>query len=114
MVRRSKAPRSKITRLRAQTKAIRCVNGFVLCLFGLAVGALAIASALPQRQMLAEKREELRRIEAREGEVIAEKEDIRASLKALQEDPEYLEQHARDRLNLYAPGERIYRMERTP
>ncbi len=103
---------SKITRLRAQTRAIHWVNGVVLCLFGLSLGALAVASALPQKRQLEEKRLELARIEEKEREVIAVKEDSRASYEALREDPEYLEMHARDRLNLHLPDEKIYRPER--
>lgn len=103
---------SKITRLRAQTRAIRWVNGLALCLFGLSLGALAVASALPQKRQLEEKRMELSRIQEREREVVAEKEDVQASYQALLNDPEYLELHARDRLNLHRPDEKIYRIER--
>ncbi|MCH7224581.1 septum formation initiator family protein [Haloferula sp. A504] len=103
---------SKISRLRAQTKAIHGLNGLVLCLFGLSVGALAVASALPQKRQLDEKRLELARIEERERAVIAVKEDAQASYEALRDDPEYLELHARDRLNLHDPREKIYRIER--
>ncbi|BCX49477.1 hypothetical protein HAHE_33850 [Haloferula helveola] len=107
-----KTPRSRITRLRAQTRAIRWVNGFVLCLFGLSVGALAVASALPQRRQLEDKEQELARIHEKERQVLALKEDAQATYRALRDDPEYLELHARDRLNLYFPGEMIYRIER--
>lgn len=103
---------SKISRLRAQTKAIHGLNGAVLCLFGLAVGALAVASALPQKRQLDEKGLELARIEEKERAVMAVKEDAQASYEALRDDPEYLELHARDRLNLHDPGEKIYRIER--
>ncbi|MGE9270832.1 MAG: FtsB family cell division protein [Verrucomicrobiales bacterium] len=107
-----KRSRSKITRLRAQTKAIRWVNAFVLCLFAVSVGALAVASALPQMRKLDEKEKELEKILAIEAEVIDEKEDARASYEGLRSDPELLELHAIDRLNVYRPGESIYRMER--
>lgn len=104
---------AKLSRLRAQTRAIRWFNGFLLCLFGLSIGALAVASAIPQKRQLHEKRLELARIEEREREVVALKEDAQATYDALREDPEYLELHARDRLNLHRSGERIYRIERT-
>ena len=54
--------RAKPRRLRAQTKAIRWVNGGVLCLFALSVGGLAVASALPQKRKLAAKELEFQRI----------------------------------------------------
>ncbi len=101
-----------MTRLRAQTKAIRTVNGLVLCILGGSIGALAVASAIPQKRALTRKENELYRIQQMEQELIVEKEDARAVYEALREDPEYLELHARDRLNLYQPGERIYRQER--
>lgn len=103
---------SKMTRLRAQTSAIRSLNGFVLVVLGCAVGALAVASAMPQKNTLAEKQKELERIQEQEQELIVAKEDAQATYQALREDPEYLELHARDRLNLYKPGEIIYRQER--
>ncbi len=85
----------------------------MLCLFGLSLGALAVASALPQMRQLEDKRMELLRIEEKEREVIALKEDAEAGYRALREDQEYLELHARDRLNLHHPDEKIYRPERT-
>jgi len=112
MAKRRPPTRSKITRLRAQTKAIRWVNAVVLCLFALSVGTLAVASALPQKRKLAAKELELARILETEEAVINQMEDSRASYEALRTDPEYLELHAIDRLNVYRPGESIYRVER--
>lgn len=102
----------KLTRLQAQTRAIRLVNGLLVCVLGLLIGMAVVATALPQRRAMEAKHRELDDVLAREAEVIAEKEDKMASLKALREDREYLELHARDRLNLHEPGEKIYRMER--
>lgn len=112
MAKRRPPSRSKITRLRAQTKAIRWVNAVALCLFALSVGTLAVASALPQKRKLADKRIELSRILEAEAAVLDRMEDSRASYEALRTDPEYLELHAIDRLNVYRPGESIYRIER--
>lgn len=88
------------------------VNGVVLCIFGLAVGALAVATAIPQIHKLSEKESELARTLEAEAQVLAERADAEATLDALQNDREFLELHARDRLNLYRPGEKIYRIER--
>ncbi len=112
MAKRRPASRSKITRLRAQTKAIRWVNGGALCLFALSVGSLAVASALPQKRKLADKELELVRVLQAEAGVIDKMEDSRASYEALRTDPEYLELHAIDRLNVYRPKESIYRIQR--
>jgi cell division protein FtsB len=105
---------TKITRLRAQPRALRVVNGFALCLLGLSIGGLVVAGALPQMRQHAEKKRELEAVLERERAVMAEKEDTRATHDALRHDTEYLELHARDRLNLHKPGETIYRMERDP
>jgi len=109
--RRPVAP-SKITRLRAQTGVIRAINGVLMCVVGLGVGAAVVATALPQQRQLDEKERQLEVVLEREREVVAEKEDKTASYKALREDREYLELHARDRLNLHREGETIYRIER--
>jgi cell division protein FtsB len=111
----SKRPKkaiSKVTRLQAQTKAIRVFNGLILCLFGLSVGLVAVATALPQKRKLDEKQMEYSHYLKREAEELALKEDKKAAYDALSEDPEYLEIHARDRLPLHKKGESIYRIER--
>ena len=102
----------KITHLRAQTRALRVANGVALCLFGLAVGSLAVVLALPQKQQLEAKQRELDEVLAKEQAVLRVKEDVQARHEALRHDPEYLELHARDRLNLHQRGEVIYRIER--
>ena len=112
MPKRRPPTRSKITRLRAQTKALRWVNGVALCLFATSVGAIAVASALPQKQELEKKEDALRKILVLEEQVMAQKIDAKATEEALRDDPEYLELHAIDRLNLHHEGEKIYRVER--
>ena len=103
---------AKLSRLRAQTRVIRGLNGLLLCAFGLSVGGLVVASALPQKRQLEEKRAELARVEETRRQVQAEKEDSKAEQRALLNDREYLELHARDRFNLRGPDEKIYRIER--
>lgn len=112
MSKRRKKVSSKVTRLQAQTRVIRFFNGLVLCLFGLSVGLVAVATALPQKRKLEEKEVEYAHYMQRESEVVALKEDKEAAYKALREDREYLEIHARDRLPLHKEGESIYRIER--
>lgn len=112
VAKRRPTPRSKITRLRAQTKAIRWVNAVALCLFALSVGALAVASALPQQRKLADKELELERVLQAEAAVLDDVEDSRASFEAMRTDPEYLELMAIDRLNLYWEGSTIFRRDR--
>jgi len=107
-----KKTRSKVTRLQAQTRAIRLFNGMILCLFGLSLGLVAVATALPQMRKLDEKRVEYDHYLQREQEELALLEDKKAAYEALREDREYLEIHARDRLPLHRKGESIYRIDR--
>lgn len=109
---RRKKASSKVTRLQAQTRAIRVFNGLILCLFGLSLGLVAVATALPQISKLEEKKMEYEHYLQREQEEVALKEDKQAAYEALREDREYLEIHARDRLPLHRKGESIYRIER--
>ncbi|MEP4079749.1 hypothetical protein [Haloferula sp.] len=112
MSKRRKRASSKVTRLQAQTRAIRLFNGLILCLFGLSVGLVAVATALPQKRKLEEKEMEYAHYLKREQEELALKEDKKAAYEALREDREYLEIHARDRLPLHREGESVYRIER--
>lgn len=103
---------AQLSRLRAQIHTLQGLNGLLLCALGLAIGSLAVASALPQKREREVKQRELERIRDKEARVIIRKEDKAATYRALREDPEFLELHARDRLNLHRPGETIYRIER--
>lgn len=88
------------------------VNGVLWCILGLLLGSLVVATALPQRRQLADKQDELEAMLERERNVLERKVDAQAEYKATREDREYLELLAIDRLNLYRPGEMIFRIER--
>ena len=88
------------------------VNAVLMSIFGLCLGGLTVASALPQKRKLGEKEQELQRVLDQERQVIAAKEDAQSACDAIMEDPEYLEIHAVDRLNVHRPGTTIFRMER--
>lgn len=99
--------------MRARTAGIELANRFA---FGVltAMGCLAIAIlALPQVRELQRLETELKQVEAREQETMALKDRKSRELAALRNDPEYLELMARDRLDLYEPGERIFRVKRS-
>jgi cell division protein FtsB len=77
------------------------------------MGCAAIAAlSVPQVRKLQQLKDELVRTEARERHVLALKAQTKAELRALQSDPAYMELVARDRLNLYQTGERIFRIRR--
>lgn len=117
MARSSPTARSRRRRpvgrtLRARTTGIRIVNraAFVL-LVVIACVAVAVLS-VPQVRKLRGLKEELARTKAHETHVRAYQDQKSSELSALRSDPSYLELIARDRLDLYRSGERIYRIER--
>ena len=98
--------------IRARTTGIRIVNRaafFVLLLT--ACVAMAVLS-VPQVRKLRALNAELARANAEEKHVRAYKGQKTRELNALRDDPAYLELVARDRLDLYRSGERIYRIEK--
>lgn len=103
--RRSKQLLARTTGIRIINRAAFAVLLIVLCV---AVGVLSV----PQLRELRSLNEELRRAEAQEEHARAFNEQKERELKALREDPRYLELVARDRLDLQRPGERIYRIKR--
>lgn len=82
--------------------------------FWMALGFVVVATAVPQRRALGKLEDRLKEAQAREGMVLAERDNRRIELKALREDPAYLELHARDRLDYYREGERVLRFKREP
>jgi cell division protein FtsB len=81
----------------------------VVCL---AVGFVVVATAVPQKRKLEELQSKLEKTKAREREVFAEREYYEIEHRALREDPEFLEIHARDRLNYYREGERVLKFHK--
>lgn len=98
--------------MRARTAGIQLVNRFAFGVL-IAMGCVAIAIlALPQVRKLQGLEKELKGVEALEREVLALKDRKNRELTALRNDPDYLELVARDRLDLYEPGERVIRVRR--
>ena len=98
--------------MEARTRMIRGAGriGFLAC--GVALGFVVVATAVPQRRELVKLEERLRNAEQREAEVLMQRDHRRIELKALREDPAYLEIHARDRLDYCREGERVLRQRR--
>ena len=98
--------------LRARTTGIRIVNRFAFIVL-VATACVAVAAlSVPQVRKLRELKEELARTEAQERHVLAYKDQKNRELSALRSDPAYMELIARDRLDLYRTGERVYRIKR--
>ena len=90
----------------------RIVNRAAFSIF-LLTGCIALAVlSVPQMRALRSLNEELARANAQESHVLSQREQRRRELAALRDDPAYLELVARDRLDLYRTGERIYRIRK--
>ena len=96
---------------RGRTTGVRILTRTALSIF-LLTGCVALAVlSVPQTRKLRELKEELARARALESHVQDRKDQKRRDLKALRDDPAYLELVARDRLDLYREGEQIYRID---
>jgi cell division protein FtsB len=101
-----------LTRLEARTRVIRGAGRIVFIAFCVSMGFVVVATAVPQWRELGKMEAKLREAEEREQIVNTEREHRSIELKALREDPAYLEIHARDRLDYSREGERVLRFRR--
>lgn len=102
----------KLTRLEARIRMIRGAGRALILAFGLALGFVVVATAVPQKRELEKLEARLREAERREREALAEREHRSIELRALHEDPAYLEIRARDPLDYSREGERVLRQRR--
>lgn len=109
---RKRIEAAKLTRLEARTRMIRGAGRLVFIAFGIALGFVVLATAVPQRRELEKLEARLEQAKDRERIVNAEREQRSIELRALREDPAYLEIHARDRLDYCREGERVLRFRR--
>jgi hypothetical protein len=103
---------SKLTRLEARTRVIQGAGKFALMACCLALGFVVVATAFPQRRTLAQLEANLKLAQKRERMVVAERDCRHIELRALREDPGFLEIQARDRLDYFREGERVLRFRR--
>ena len=100
--------------LRARTAGIRAVNQFAVVVL-VAMGCTTVAVlSIPQVRELKRLEQELAEAEAEERAVLEVRDRKGRELKALRDEPGYLELVARDRLDLHLPGETVFRIKREP
>ncbi len=104
----------KLTRLEAQTRAIRGAGRIVFVMLCVAIGFVVVATAFPQRREMEKLEAKLELAKDREKTVFADREYHQIEHRALREDPKFLEIHARDRLDYYQEGERVLKFKREP
>lgn len=109
---RPKNTKRNVRRLEAQTRVIKTTNRIFIAVIFLCVAIGFFATYWPEKKKLAKLKEQLE--EARQRQEVAEGrlDYLHVKLNALKEDPTFLEIQSRDRLQLYRPGETIFRIER--
>jgi len=110
---RGKASRhAGYNKVRARTDRMNTSVRLAFCILIL-MGCMAfIATALQPYRKLNGMRADLSEVVLQEVDVIGRKDAKERELRAIEEDPKYLELIARDRLNFYEPGERVFRIDR--
>ena len=103
---------AQLTRLEARTRVIRGAGKFAFVACCLALGFVVVAMAFPQRRKLEKLEARLKLSQECERTVVEERDCRNIELRALREDPEFLEIHARDRLDYFREGERVLRFRR--
>ncbi len=101
-----------LRRLESRVRVIRSLSRMVFILFCASLGFLVVATALPQKRELDKLEVKLAAAKQNERRILAEQAQRRIELRALREDPAYLEIHARDRLDYCSEGERVLRFRR--
>lgn len=102
----------KLTRLEARTRVIQGASRAGFVMFCVAVGFVVVATAFPQRRELDKLEVKLKAARERESSVLADREYHFIEHRALREDPAFLENYARDRLDYYREGERVLKFKR--
>jgi cell division protein FtsB len=97
----------KLRGLQTRTRFFVFCQRVLMLAMGLSVGLLVVAMAMPQKRVLDDLEVALDEASQRERAIHDEKRNYEAELRALREDPEFLEIHARDRLDFHRDGERI-------
>ncbi len=99
--------------LRAVTTGLQHTNKLALVLLAGLFSLGVFGLCLPQQKQLVDLEDDLRERQQVAALVEQERDQLRQEVLWLNADSEYLETVARDRNDLYHPGETVYRVERT-
>lgn len=99
-------------KLCVRTKRMQQLNMVVFYLLVLLVCSITVVTAYPQLKQLARMEDELGDVMKHEQRAKDRQDQQFREYKALEQDPEFLEIIARDRLDLYRQGETIFRFSR--
>ncbi len=99
-------------KVRARTERMNTGVRVALCCLAFTACCAFMVAALQPYRKLDRMHSDLAEVQAQEMAVIERKDAKERELRAIEEDPKYLELIARDRLNYYKPGEHVFRIER--
>ncbi len=102
----------ELRRLESRTRALKLAERGAFFTFCLAIGFVVVATAFPQRRALDRLEVKLKAAKTLEEAVLADRDYHHIEHQALKEDPAFLEIHARDRLDYYVAGERVFKFKR--
>ncbi|HEX5789723.1 MAG TPA: septum formation initiator family protein [Luteolibacter sp.] len=108
---RKRIEATRFARMEARTRAIQGAGRVALIALSLSMGFVVVATAFPQQRQLAQLEKKLEQAKQQQEKIFTERDCRAIELKALREDPEYLEIQARDRLSYSRPGERVLRFK---
>lgn len=103
----------RFRRLQTRARVIRALASVAFLGFSLSCGFVFVAGAIPQQDVLATYERRLEAARKQEAIVYGERDQARTECAALRDDPGFLEIHARDRLDYYREGERVFRFHRS-
>ena len=99
-------------KVRARTERMNTSVRLALCALALTACIAFMVAALQPYRQLEKMRGDLAEVQEQEMAAIERKDAKERELRAIENDPKYLELIARDRLGYYKPGEHIFRIER--
>ena len=98
--------------MEARVRVVRGASRLAMIAFCLSIGFVVVATAVPQRREVLRLEAKLQSALRQEEGICGERDQRQIELRALREDPEFLEVHARDRLDMCEEGERVFRFPR--
>lgn len=101
-------------RRRATAPVWTTLNRFIVFLIFLAAGTVIFFFFQPELNKLEEMRRNHSELEAKEEQILIEQLRLTREKELLTTDPTYLENIARDKLDLMKPGETIFRLDSRP
>ncbi len=103
---------ARFRRLEARVRLLQWLGRVAFLTACFSAGFVVVATGFPQLRTFEALERKLDGVKQHEALVYGERDQAKVEQRALVEDPEFLELHARDRLDYYREGERVFRFRR--